>query len=69
MRWELTNNAGPAPFNDGPHVYVGPAVLASFGRLWWSTGVYGRVTDLDRSTVVGDSYGRVWVRTIIGLGF
>jgi hypothetical protein len=51
------------------HVYVGPAFMMNFGKLWWSNGVYLRVTDIDRSTVLGEAYGRFWVRTIIGLSF
>jgi hypothetical protein len=61
--------AGPRPFGLGPHVFVGPTFLAAFGRLWWSTGAYARVTDLDRAVAAGDAFGRFWVRTIIGVGF
>lgn len=60
---------GTRGFNLGPHAYVGPAFLASFGRLWWSTGAYLRVTDAGRATQLGDAYGHLWVRTIVGLGF
>jgi hypothetical protein len=68
MRAEYPTDA-PATraFNLGPHVYAGPAFLASFGRLWWSTGAYVRLTELDRATQLGDAYGRFWFRTIIGL--
>jgi hypothetical protein len=52
-----------------PHVYVGPAFMMNFGKLWWSNGVYLRVTDIDRSTLPAEAYGRFWVRTIIGLSF
>jgi hypothetical protein len=70
MRAELPTDAPASrPFNLGPHVYAGPAFLATFGKLWWSTGVYLRVTDLDRATQPSDSYGHLWARTIIGLGF
>jgi hypothetical protein len=55
-------------FNIGPHAYVGPTVLLSFGQLWWSTGVYLRATDFDRSPQPGDSFGAVWARTIVGVG-
>ena len=64
---------GPRDFNLGPHVYVGPAFMANFGNLWWSTGLYVRVTDFDRTVQVadptrfGDSYGHFWFRTIVGL--
>jgi hypothetical protein len=56
-------------FNAGPHAYMGPTFMANFGRLWWSTGAYVRLTELDRSAMLGDQFGRFWVRTIIGLGF
>lgn len=59
----------PRGFNQGPNAYVGPAVLANLGRLWWTTGLYARVTDAGRETQLGDTFGRVWVRTIIGVGF
>jgi hypothetical protein len=60
---------GPRPFNLGPHVYVGPAFMANFGKLWWSTGVYLRATEVDRTVQLGDAYGHVWARTIVGLSF
>jgi hypothetical protein len=70
MRAEYPVGAsGPRPYDLGPHVYAGPAFLAAIGRLWWSTGVYLRVTDLERPVAVGDQFGRFWVRTIIGVGF
>jgi hypothetical protein len=76
MRAEyLTANAPDAPpmttrgFNLGPHVYVGPTFLANFGRLWWTTGAYARVTDTERAVMLNDQFGRFWVRTIIGIGF
>jgi hypothetical protein len=76
MRVEsLDGQTGPRAFNQGPHVYVGPAFMANFGRLWWTTGVYLRVTDFDRAVAVGDmatagdSFGRFWFRTIVGLSF
>jgi hypothetical protein len=41
----------------GPHVYVGPTTLLSFGPLWWSTGVYLRATDMGRSQPAGEGFG------------
>ena len=67
--------SGPRAFNLGPHVYAGPAFMFDLGRVWWTTGMYVRVTDLDRAVqppqlpAYGDAYGRVWVRTVVGLGF
>jgi hypothetical protein len=59
--------AGKRPFALGPHLYVGPTVLLSFAKLWWSTGAYFRVTDVSRPTEVGDTFGKLWFRTVFGL--
>ena len=53
-------------FENGPEAYVGPAVMASFGKLWWTVGVYARVTDPSHDLQPGEIYGRVWVRSMIG---
>jgi hypothetical protein len=67
MRAEYPSSA-PAnrPYGLGPIVYAGPALLIDFGKLWWSTGAYGRVTDFDHAMQPGEPYGRVWFRTMIG---
>ena len=70
MRAEYEDGeTGPRPFNRGPHVFVGPAFMFNFGPVWWSTGVYGRVTDATRAVQSNDVFPRVWVRTVVGLGF
>src|SRR5262249_27439170 len=70
MRVEVPNPAPhPRPYAVGPAAYVGPTVLLNFGRLWWSTGIYGRVTEVDHAMQPGEPYGPVWARTIVGLGF
>lgn len=58
----------PRPFNDGPHHYVGPAMMFDFGRAWWSTGAYFRVSDVGHVLVPGDAFGPVWLRTVVGVG-
>ncbi len=68
MRVEFPNPpVSPRPYALGPAGYVGPAVLFNFGTLWWSTGVYARVTEVDHVMQPGEPYGPVWIRTIIGL--
>jgi hypothetical protein len=55
-------------FNLRPQVYVGPTTMVNFGNLWWSTGLYLRVTEFGRALTPGvDSFGSVWARMIIGL--
>jgi hypothetical protein len=57
----------PEAFNDAFHHYVGPAVSLQFGKLWWSAAAYLRLDDTKRAVEVGDQYGHVWVRSVIGL--
>jgi hypothetical protein len=62
------------PLNLRPNVYVGPAMLLNFGKFWWSTGVYFRVTNLGydavkEGTIAKDIFGPLWFRTIMGISF
>jgi hypothetical protein len=65
---EYPDGGGVRNFGDGPHHFVGPACMLSFGKLWWSTGVYWRASDTSRTVEVGDNVGHVWVRTVVGIG-
>jgi len=65
--WRDADDAQSTAFNFRPAVYVGPTISLNFGRVWWATGAYFRVTDLDHTLQPGDIYGNVWVRTIVGL--
>lgn len=67
MRVEFPDPAPhPRPFSVGPATYVGPTLLLNFGKVWWSTGLYARVTDFDHSMRPGEPYGPFWGRTIVG---
>jgi hypothetical protein len=65
MRAEYPNNR---VFNQGPHHFLGPTVLLQFGKLWWTAGAYLRLNEYGHSAVVGDGFGPVWIRTVIGVG-
>lgn len=56
-------------WNHAPHHFIGPAVSLRWEKLWWTTGVYGRLDDFDRVIRPGDKFGKAWVRTAIGLAF
>lgn len=58
----------PRPFALGPHQYLGPAVLLQFGALWWTTGVYVRLSDFSHEMQIGEPFGAIWARTVIGVG-
>ncbi len=54
-------------YNALPHHYVGPALLWQPGKLWWSLGAYVQLDSWGRAAEEGDRFGRVWIRSIIGL--
>jgi hypothetical protein len=68
LRAELPDPAPhPRPFSVGPNEFVGPALMFDLGHLWWSTGIYARVNDVDRTAQPGDNFGPIWARTVVGI--
>ncbi len=55
-----------APFNAGPHVYVGPTMMVDWGRFFLTTGLYFRTTEAGRTPQIGDNMGAMWYRLILG---
>ena len=53
----------------GVRHYLGPTFLLQAGEAWWSTGVYARLDHLAEAAVAEDPYGKVWIRTLVGMGF
>lgn len=68
LRGEYPRNPRPPRrvFGLGPAVYVGPAVMTNFGKLWWAVGAYARVTDPSHDLQPGEPYGPIYVRSMIG---
>jgi hypothetical protein len=64
---ESSGSSGDSP--SGPRHYAGPTFLLQSGEAWWSTGVYARLDHLGESALAEDPYGKLWIRTIVGLGF
>jgi hypothetical protein len=54
------------PFALGPEYYIGPAVMMSFGKMWWTAAMYVRATDFDETPPQGSYFGRVWFRSMFG---
>jgi hypothetical protein len=52
----------------GTRAYLGPTLLLQKGDYWMSTGAYLRLDHLGDDAVVGDPFGKVWVRVILGIG-
>jgi len=72
MRYEIPEkeeDAGGVEEEHATNQYVGPAVMAQFGELWWTNGFYVRVSEFGDHPVPGtDGFGRVWFRSVIGIG-
>jgi hypothetical protein len=68
LRGEYPTNPAPATrsFVLGPEYYIGPAMMMSFGKVWWTVAAYGRVTDTGHALQPGDPFGKVWFRTMVG---
>jgi hypothetical protein len=41
--------------------------MFDLGHLWWTTGVYARVNDVNRTPEPLDDYGPIWIRTVVGI--
>ncbi len=48
------------------HAFLGPAISFNFGRFWWSAAAYKNLNTL-ATPAVGDAWGPVWFRTMLGL--
>jgi hypothetical protein len=42
--------------------------MAQASPVWLTTGVYLRLDDLGEDLALGDPFGRVWVRVLLGVG-
>jgi hypothetical protein len=49
--------------------YLGPTFLLQSGEAWWSSGVYARLDHFSEDAAADDPYGKMWIRTMVGLGF
>jgi hypothetical protein len=60
------------PSSDSPtgaRHYVGPAFMLQSGEAWWSVGAYARLDHLGEALAAEDPYGKVWIRSMVGMGF
>jgi hypothetical protein len=54
-------------FNEDFHSFLGPAFMVQAGNFWWSVAPYIRLDGFDRGAQPGDEFGRVWIRSVLGL--
>ena len=70
-RFDKANDASDQMnINDAPqkaHHFIGPTFLVQSGKVFLSIGAYLRVDSLGDSLQVGDPFGRVWIRTVLGI--
>jgi len=68
LRGEYPRNPRPSQrtFGLGPQAYVGPALMFNFGKLWWAIAGYVRVTEFSHKLQLGEPYGPLYIRSLIG---
>ncbi|MFN0246318.1 MAG: hypothetical protein ACKV2T_05390 [Kofleriaceae bacterium] len=69
-RFDDTSDDPVTAGDDAPvktHHYVGPTFLYQASSIFVSLGVYARLDDIGDTSVVGDPYGKVWFRSILGI--
>jgi hypothetical protein len=47
--------------------YAGPTLLLQAKQAWISVGAYARLDQLGSGVAVGDPFGKVWIRAVLGL--
>jgi len=47
--------------------YAGPTLLLQANKAWISIGAYARLDQLGGGVAVGDPFGKLWIRTIVGI--
>jgi hypothetical protein len=47
--------------------YAGPTLLLQGKKAWFAVGAYARLDQLDTGVAVGDPYGKLWFRTLLGV--
>jgi hypothetical protein len=52
----------------GTHHYAGPTLMLQSGEYFASLGSYFRLDHLDDDAVVGDQWGKVYFRLLVGIG-
>jgi hypothetical protein len=54
---------------EGSYHYAGPNLMLQAGEVWLTTGAYVRLDSLTKDVKVDDPWGKLWFRSVIGLGF
>jgi hypothetical protein len=67
VRGRLDDGAGGADAPRGAHHYLGPTLLLQGHTLWFSVGAYLGLTSVSKGFQVGEAYGPLWVRALLGV--
>jgi hypothetical protein len=47
--------------------YAGPTLLLQSKKVWLAVGAYARLDQLGTGVAMGDPFGKLWVRTLLGI--
>ena len=62
-----TSASGTSDAPTGTRHYAGPTVMLQSGDYFTSLGAYARLDNLGDDAIVGDQFGKVWFRWLIGI--
>jgi hypothetical protein len=67
VRGRLDGGAASGDTPSKPHHYLGPTLLLQGESMWLSVGAYVGLSSVDNGFRVGEAYGPLWFRTLLGV--
>jgi hypothetical protein len=67
VRGRFDGGTASADAPTGAHHYLGPTVLLQGHTMWFSLGAYLGLTSLRKGFQVGEPYGPLWIRALLGV--
>lgn len=67
VRGRLGGGSASAEAPSRPHHYLGPTLLLQGHTLWFSLGAYLGLSSVGKGFQVGEAYGPLWVRALLGV--
>jgi hypothetical protein len=67
VRGRFDHGTASADAPSSVHHYLGPTLLLQGHTMWFSVGAYLGLTSLGKGFQVGDAYGPLWVRALLGV--
>jgi hypothetical protein len=67
VRGRFDNGTASTDAPTGAHHYLGPTLLLQGHTMWFSVGAYVGLTSVGKGFQVGQPYGPLWIRALLGV--